>query len=328
MAITQSLNSKANVKKTTGADFPWVVAQPMLSSYFGTSTAAQTVINFGFYLDTTTATDSFFLFVDGKKLTLGASADYQFTSVLSDGTSSQVTLNYPIAAGLTVQAFKLGLRNDTTIRNVALTPPTKQIFLSGSGTYTTPANVLYLKVRMVGGGGGGGGASAGSAGGNTTFGTSLLTANGGAAGTAITLSGTGGSATINSPATGFGIAGGTGQGGENNGATTCIGGSGGNSFFGGGGGGGQGNAGGGSAGAAAATNSGSGGGGGGRSGTGSTGSGGGAGGYLEATIPAASLLATYSYAVGAAGGGGPAGGSTLAGGNGGSGIVIVEEYYQ
>jgi hypothetical protein len=35
--------------------------------------------------------------------------------------------------------------------------PTKQIFTSGSGTYTTPAGALYIVVRAIGGGGGGGG---------------------------------------------------------------------------------------------------------------------------------------------------------------------------
>jgi hypothetical protein len=36
------------------------------------------------------------------------------------------------------------------------TAPTVQTFTSGSGTYTTPAGVAYIRVRMVGGGGGGG----------------------------------------------------------------------------------------------------------------------------------------------------------------------------
>jgi hypothetical protein len=68
--------------------------------------------------------------------------------------------------------------------------PTVQKFTSGSGTYTKPANVLFLRVRLVGGGGGGGGSAAsgnndggtGTTGGNTTFGTTLLVANGGLGG--------------------------------------------------------------------------------------------------------------------------------------------------
>lgn len=64
--------------------------------------------------------------------------------------------------------------------------PQVTVYTTGSGTYTTPAGALYLKVEIGGGGGGGGGAEgttgrvAGGAGGNTTFG--LLTANGGAGG--------------------------------------------------------------------------------------------------------------------------------------------------
>src|SRR6266487_2025983 len=38
----------------------------------------------------------------------------------------------------------------------SFTAPKRKIFTSGSGTYSTPANVKWLRVRMVGGGGGGG----------------------------------------------------------------------------------------------------------------------------------------------------------------------------
>jgi hypothetical protein len=98
-------------------------------------------------------------------------------------------------------------------------PPSIQVFTSGSGTYTTPAGVTAIKVTIVGGGAGGGGSSgstgvsgaagggagataikyiyspsatylyavgagggASSPGGTTTFGTSLISAGGGAAG--------------------------------------------------------------------------------------------------------------------------------------------------
>ena len=70
--------------------------------------------------------------------------------------------------------------------------PTVTTLLSGSGTYTTPAAVKYLKIKMVGGGAGGpgGGPSAGTAsqGTSSTFGAILIAAN------------AGGSNTINSPA--------------------------------------------------------------------------------------------------------------------------------
>ena len=76
------------------------------------------------------------------------------------------------------------------------TLPTIQRFTSGSAaTYTSPPNVLWIRVRMVGGGAGGGGGGTsgggnGTAGNSTTF--STFTAAGGAAGQAE--GGTGGGA--------------------------------------------------------------------------------------------------------------------------------------
>lgn len=212
--------------------------------------------------------------------------------------------------------------------------PTIQMFGSGSGTYTTPAGVAYIRVRMVGGGGGGGGgggsAGAGTGGGATTFGTSLLTCGGGAGGSGNSgPGGTGGAATVNSPAVGTGINGGGGDPSISlqTGAITYynFGGTGAASFFGGAGRGGDPNA----AGAPAAVNSGSGGGGG---GTGlianqAGGAGGGAGAYVEAIISAPSLASSYAYAVGSGGNGGTAGGSSFDGGAGGSGYIEVTEFY-
>lgn len=212
----------------------------------------------------------------------------------------------------------------------SFTAPTMQVFTTGSGTYTTPANVTRIKIRMIGGGGGGSGSGTalggtGSGGGNTTFGSSLLTANGGSPGAfQNATNGSGGTTTINSPAYGFGIAGGNGGGRSINGtaSTQLPGAPGGNGPFGGGAFGslqtalnGQ-------------TNTGGGGSGGGTSGTSNSdvGSGGGAGGHIEAYITSPS--ATYAYAVGAGGGGGTAGTNGFAGGSGGSGIIIVEEFYQ
>ena len=194
-------------------------------------------------------------------------------------------------------------------------PHTVQIFTSGSGTYTLPANCKAIKVTMVGGGGGGGpsgtsgGGTAGT-GGTTTFGTALLTCTGG-----VGASG-GGSATggdFNLP----GMAGAYGPIGSSN-----PGGMGGGSPFGGQGFGVWSN----NAGSAAVANTGSGGG----SGAANTGNffssiGGGSGGYLQRIIGSPS--ATYAYAVGAGGAGGTAGIGGTAGGAGGSGVIIVEEYY-
>jgi hypothetical protein len=213
--------------------------------------------------------------------------------------------------------------------------PTIQKFTSGSGTYITPANVIYIRVRQAGGGGGGGGSgtasqTAGGAGGNSIFGSSLLMANGGGGGGVIGGGGgAGGTVTLSAPAIGTALIGGGGQGhGYNNSVangTSLLGGSGGNNAFGGGGGGAVYGA----AGVAGATNTGGGGGGGGTT-TGVTssysGSGGGAGGFIDAIITSPS--ATYSYAVGAAGAAGAAGINGFAGGAGGSGYIEVTEYYQ
>ena len=219
----------------------------------------------------------------------------------------------------------------------AATAPTVQTFLSGSGTYTTPANVRYLRVQAVGGGAGGNGGgivagASGAAGANTTFGTSLITAGGapinGAPGS--DYPGAGGTGTINSPAYGNVVNGGAGSMHcltlVNFGATfyLCAGGKGGDSVF---------NGGGRSShsvvGEAATANTGGGGGGGGSNVVGADsavgGQGGGAGGYVDAIIPAPA--ATYSYSVGAGGAGGAAGSVSDAGGAGGSGKIVVWEFY-
>jgi hypothetical protein len=197
-------------------------------------------------------------------------------------------------------------------------PPTFQNFLSGSGTYNTPAGAVRIRIRAVGGGGGGAGSGSspgtGGNGGDTTF--STLTASKGN-GASTTSGGTGGTGTNGD----FNLSGGIGSGAAN--ALNTAGGGGGQSVFGGAGGGGASAA----AGTAASTNSGSGGGGGGTGGSNvSSGGGGGAAGYVEKIIftPAAS----YSYGVGAAGTAGGAGGGGQVGGAGGSGVILVEEYYQ
>jgi hypothetical protein len=199
--------------------------------------------------------------------------------------------------------------------------PTTQVFLSGSGTYTTPANVKWIEVEMIGGGSGGGGSGTspgnGGAGGATTFGSSLLTCNGGNATTSGFNAGTGGTASGGY----LNRTGATGQSGSGLSSAT-FGGNGGISPFGGAGWGGAAGAG---PGVAAAANSGSGGGGGGVNATANGGGGGGSGGYLRAII--SNPAASYPYSVGVGGTAGVAGTSGAAGGAGGSGIIIVKEYY-
>ena len=201
--------------------------------------------------------------------------------------------------------------------------PTIQKFTSGSGTYTTSAGALYLKVRMTAGGGGGGGSGltggTGGTGGNSTFGTSLLIANGGVGGIFNAQGGSGGTATVSSPAESIlDVAGSNGGAAEQARAFAYGGGGGSNPI----------------SAVAAMSNavvglSGKLGGGGAGAGAGSvaiiTGSGGGAGAYIEAIISSPS--ATYSYAVGSGGAGGTAGTSGFAGGAGGNGFIEITEFY-
>jgi hypothetical protein len=198
--------------------------------------------------------------------------------------------------------------------------PTVQKFLSGSGTYTTPNNVSFITVRMVGGGGGGGGAlsgTTGGTGGTTTFGTSLLTCTGGAGGDDTTLNGgAGGTATVNSPAIQIvALSGGKGSGAVQ--TTFSAAGFGAYSPFGG-----AGTQLGGAGVGSAVANTGSGGAGSIADASHQGSAGGGAGGYIEAVIT--SPIA-YAYSVGTGGTGGT--GTDSNGGNGGSGIIIVTEYY-
>lgn len=230
-----------------------------------------------------------------------------------------------VIADTTAKHLVVYFKADGTGACTSSTVPTRQVFLSGSGTYTTPALVRWIEVEAKGSGGGGGGSGDGNggnggAGGDTTFGT--LTASGGAAGgggissTTGALGGLGGAATngdLNIPGGGGSASGGTGAnanpGGQGGGAGGGRGGNGTN------------------AGTAGATNSGGGGGGGGQgSGTApSAGAGGGEGGYVRKIIGTPS--STYSYAVGAAGTAGAAGTGGSLGGAGALGYVIVTEHY-
>ncbi|WP_413568825.1 hypothetical protein ACLWBD_15225 [Bdellovibrio sp. HCB117] len=214
------------------------------------------------------------------------------------------------------------------ISKPAFRAPTIQVFLSGSGTYTLPAGVLYLRVRLIGGGGGGSGSGGlppnvvPTSGGSTTFGSSLTALGGLAgnwggsgpaggivsvgAGAVALLSSTGGSGGSGLTALAYGAGG--------IGGASCL----------------SGNASGGmnSAGKNAAENTGAGGGGAGSSSgaNSNSGSGGSAGGCLYAQIN--NPAGTYSYAVGDGGIGGGQGFGGYAGGNGAKGAIEITEYYQ
>jgi hypothetical protein len=217
-----------------------------------------------------------------------------------------------------------------TVINQSSTGPTFQEFASGTAaTYTTPANVKWIKVRAIGGGGGGGGGGAstrptGATGGTTTFNSvNAVGGSGGAGGATVAnaggAGGTGGTGTAN-----VRIPGAAGSGCVQS-SGVSSGGAGGNGVFGGG------------AGAATttgtitsnagATNTGGG-------GSGTTGdltnsvasAGGGAGEYFELIIINPS--ATYTYTVGAGGAGGIGTGTGAGtGGAGAAGRIIVEENY-
>jgi len=197
--------------------------------------------------------------------------------------------------------------------------PTQQIFLSGSGTYTTPTSPVCrrLEVTLVGGGASGCSGVAGTAGGNTTFGSA--TAGGGGASPNNYTAGTPGTASggTQNITGGWGTDGGTLVGGVN-----CAGSPGGATIFGGAGGGGQVRG-----GTNAAANTGAGGGGGYASTAATTnpGAGGSSGGAVKWWINSPS--ATYSYSVGAGGTGPAAALNVGAGGNGAAGVIIVREFY-
>lgn len=210
---------------------------------------------------------------------------------------------------------------------------TRQVFITGTAaTYTTPAGVRQLRVRLFGGGGAGSGTGTtgpnnGTAGNATSF--NSIVAAGGSAGVNISggAGGTGGTGTASMRMSG--IAGGNGAQLLANGTNTyLVGGNG--AGQGGGVGGGASDS--GSAGGAGIVNTGAGGGGGGaQQQSFSTisayyqGAGGGQGEYVEYNIN--SPAGSYTYTVGAVANGGGAGTSGAAGGNGGSGLIVVDEYY-
>src|SRR5262249_5791248 len=112
----------------------------------------------------------------------GSSADPSWAAVTASSFGTQT-------AGTFLAGPTSGSAATPTFR--ALQAPTIQTFTSGSGTYTTPSGVLYLKLRMIGGGSGGAGSGTGSsggaggAGGDTTWKTSgdvnIITCSGGTA---------------------------------------------------------------------------------------------------------------------------------------------------
>lgn len=247
---------------------------------------------------------------------------------LGVGTNGQVLT---VASGTSIPTWSSPTSQVPTIQRF-----TTSTGAGSTGTYTPPANVKWIRVKMVGGGGGGAGSSItavvpGSGGTLTSLGSAaFLIANGGSGGTDGPSSG--GSVSFGAPAViSVSLQGGPGGGNGFDGGVSIqmVGGMGGSSPFGGAGASGGHPGTGVNSGAAAIANSGGGGGGGGNGATANTfcGGGGAAGAYIEAIIAAPT---SYPYVIGQGGVGGVAGGGgggVAAGGNGGSGVLIVEEYY-
>lgn len=260
----------------------------------------------------------------GNLATLGSIANSTVLGNFSGGAHAAGVQTVPSCASDGTHALTnnaSGGFNCTTVAGSGSTiGPTEQKFNSGSGTYTTPANVVWIEVRLVGGGGGGAAVATnnGNTGTNTTFGTTLLVGNGGAGGIVNGSGGAGGTASLGTGPFGIASSGQGGGSGMSSTSTVNVAGAGGASCFGGGAAG-QSNV------NANGLNGDTGGGGGGGVSTGSKigSGGGGAGGCVYAVIVSPS--ATYAYAVGSGGTGGAAG--TQAGGNGGNGIIDVIEHY-
>src|SRR5712672_1727598 len=218
---------------------------------------------------------------DGANSEIGTGTYTSAGTTLTRAVNKSTNGNAAISLSGTAQVFITPRAEDLN------TTPTTQVFTSGSGTYTTPAGVLWLEVELIGGGGAGGtGGNTGAAGTATTFGT--LTGNGGSGGNVGGAGGTGGAASGGYD----NQTGGSGQAAYIAGATALQGGSGGNGIYGGTASGGNGLI---AAGTAAAS-SGAGGGGGTATVNGqNAGTGGGAGGSVKAII--GSPAATYAYTV-------------------------------
>lgn len=299
--------------------------QPVVvSDFFGGVTATETLIvqragadtvNGGTSVTINSANGAYLLWSDGvSKWTAQAIGGTGISGVANVGglTGAVGVTNGIEVSGANIQ-----------ISAARRTLPSIQSFTSGSGTYTTPANVLWIDILMVGAGGGGsGGTTNGGNGGDTCWKatatpctTPLYQAGGGAGSAGAGAGGIGGVIAGSGSCTVLSIAGGDGQGSS---TLANVGGQGGSSSLGGAARGAV--AAGNNNGAAGKTNTGGGGGGGTQAAASFQGGGAGATCRTIITTPGAS----YTYTVGAAG---AAGTGTGAGGAGGSGLIVVVEHY-
>ncbi len=244
---------------------------------------------------------------DSGNLTIGGQGVIQGTMTVQGAGFSVGGTTFSVAGGsitlggrLNAAAAGIKWADGTTSTtasaggSAAVSVSTRTVYLTSSGTYTTPANVRQIRISMIGGGGGGGGSetNAGSAGGDTSF--NSIVAKGGSGGTSTGAAGTGG--TGGSGTASRRIAGSVSP--RATGIFTNI------------------------NGAAGPANSGIGGEAGCYWSGARAGGGGGNGEYVELIIN--SPGSSYSYAVGAGGAGGTASNN---GGAGGSGIIIIDGFY-
>ena len=265
-------------------------------------------------------------------------------TVTSNVNTRNLTATGTLAAGNTTITGAMNVSSTITAlgsNTSTLAKPSRQVFTSGSAaTYTTPANVRRIVVRMIGPGGSTAGSSSDATGGGPGAGTatsfnSITAAVGGNSGQGAggrAMGGAGGTGGTGSAS--FRLAGNPGSMARATYATGT------NAYVLGGDGGGKG---GGQAkdpsaygtgtGMAGVANSGGGASGSGHSLTAAFGSasgiwtvgGGGEGEYVEYIVD--SPAGTYTYTVGTSGAGGTAGSNGFAGASGGSGLIVVDEYY-
>jgi hypothetical protein len=322
ISLAGSTGTANYLLQSNGASAPsWVNPSTLTVSAASTATTATNATNIAITDDTTTATTVYPVWSNGttgnqaletsstKLSFVPSTGTLSATNIVLNGsTSGAITISAPAVSGTTT------LTLPATSGTVSLyAAPQVTVYTSGSGTYTVPTNAKWLQVRMVGGGGGGAGSgndgSPGGTGGTTTFGTSLLTCTAGVGGNISSNGpGVGGTATINTGASGIassGVIGGT-NGNYNSVAGVYTGGPSGTSsplgFYGSGG---QGGA---ASGVAV-----------------KLGTSGGSAGYIDAFIT--TLDSSYAYAVGAAGSAGAAGPNGNTGGAGGSGIIYITAYF-
>lgn len=307
--------------KASGGDTGYVVPQGAWSGIFNLG-GVHTVNSFASLvsqLGYTPANKAGDTFTGG--VTFSSTATFNGTTTVPTVATGDVSTN---AANTALVAAKIAA--------IAPVAPQTTIYATGSGTYTTPANAVYLRVEMVGAGsggaGGGTGGAASAAGGNTTFGS--LTAGGGAAAPAAGSSTFASVATATTGAGILSIGGGLGTAGINFNASSIAG------FTSGGGLGAASVCGAGAPGAilvnttatAAGVSAalGAGGGGGAGNPTNPAGWGGNSGAALRTILTGLSV--SYSYSVGAGSAGGAAGTLGNAGSAGGNGYLMITAYFQ